>query len=62
MADPVNLNRFRKNKARRAAKDIADKNAVLHGLPKAQKTQARAEASRRDKQLDAGRLDHPDSD
>ncbi|SNS40823.1 DUF4169 family protein [Tropicimonas sediminicola] len=46
MADPINLNRFRKAKARKQAREDADRNSVLYGLPKAKKTRARAEAER----------------
>lgn len=37
MGKPVNLNRFRKQKARAENKARADQNAVLHGLPKAER-------------------------
>lgn len=60
MAEPVNLNRFRKAKARREARAEADRNAVLHGLPKAEKLRARAEAEREARRLDGLRLDRPD--
>ncbi len=56
MADPVNLNRFRKERAREAARRQADRNAAFHGLTKAEKTRARAEAAREARQFDAGRL------
>ncbi|MFD0979915.1 DUF4169 family protein [Tropicimonas aquimaris] len=46
MADPINLNRFRKTKARKQAREDADRNAVLYGLPKAETARARAEAER----------------
>ena len=36
MNTPVNLNRFRKQKARAEDKARADQNAALHGLSKAQ--------------------------
>lgn len=42
MGKPVNLNRFKKQKARADDKVRADKNAVLHGLPKADRTLAKA--------------------
>ena len=38
MAEPVNLNRFRKQKARAERKARADENAVKHGRTKAQKS------------------------
>ncbi|MBY6047014.1 DUF4169 family protein [Vannielia litorea] len=43
---PVNLNRVRKDKARAEKKARADQNAAFHGLTKAQKEQAKAEAAR----------------
>lgn len=55
MADPINLNRFRKAKARKEARETADRNAILHGLPKAEKARARAEAERIARTHEAGR-------
>ncbi|WP_372894065.1 DUF4169 family protein [Rhodosalinus sp.] len=47
MADqPINLNRYRKAKARTEAKRQADENAVAFGRTRAEKAQARAEADR----------------
>ncbi|ATI42522.1 hypothetical protein CBW24_11230 [Pacificitalea manganoxidans] len=58
MADtPINLNRVRKERARSARKAAAERNAVLHGLTKAQKTAARGEAERISKLHDAARRD-----
>lgn len=37
MSTPINLNRFRKQKARAENKARADQNAALHGLSKAQR-------------------------
>ncbi|SPJ28730.1 DUF4169 family protein [Falsiruegeria mediterranea] len=50
MAEPVNLNRFRKEKARAEKKARADQNAVKFGRTKAEKdlTQARADKAKRD--------------
>ncbi len=47
---PVNLNRFRKAKARAEKKARADENAVKHGRTKAQKQleKARSEKAARD--------------
>jgi hypothetical protein len=42
MNTPVNLNRFRKQKARADDKARADQNAALHGLSKAQREQEKA--------------------
>jgi len=50
MGKPVNLNRFRKNKARAEKKARAEQNAVSFGRGKAEKEleRARAEKARRD--------------
>lgn len=50
MAEPVNLNRFRKDKARATKKARADENAVRFGRTKAEKKleQARTDQARRD--------------
>ncbi|MFV0360398.1 DUF4169 family protein [Tropicimonas sp.] len=55
MAEPVNLNRFRKSRARRQAREAADRNAAFHGLTRAQKAAARAEAERATRAFEAGR-------
>ena len=57
MAEPVNLNRFRKQKARAERQARASENAVKHGRTKAEKS---LEAARRNKalrDLDAHRSD-----
>ncbi|WP_371060287.1 DUF4169 family protein [Rhodosalinus sp. 5P4] len=46
MTTPVNLNRYRKARARTEAKARADENAVKFGRTKAEKQAARAEAER----------------
>ena len=50
MVEPVNLNRFRKEKARADTKARADQNAVKFGRTKAEKdlAQARSEKAARD--------------
>ena len=52
MAQPVNLNRFRKQKARDEKRREADANAAKHGLTKAQKELARARAEKAKRDLD----------
>ena len=42
MGKPVNLNRFKKQKARTEKSARADQNAALHGLPKAVRDLAKA--------------------
>ncbi|MEO9782188.1 MAG: DUF4169 family protein [Sedimentitalea sp.] len=50
MSNPVNLNRFRKDKARAEKKDRADQNAITYGRTKDEKLldRARADKARRD--------------
>lgn len=60
MAEPVNLNRFRKEKVRAATKARANENAVKHGRSKAQKAAERADEIRMQRQLDGHRQD-PDT-
>ncbi|MEP3333846.1 DUF4169 family protein [Sedimentitalea sp.] len=50
MSKPVNLNRFRKDKARTEEKDRADQNAITYGRTKDEKLldRARADKARRD--------------
>ena len=55
MAEPVNLNRFRKQKARAENKARADENAVKFGRTKAEKLQEGALAEKAEKTLDAHR-------
>jgi len=43
---PINLNKARKARDKANAKFRANENAIVHGLPKAAKDQARAEAAR----------------
>jgi len=61
----VNLNRFRKRKAREEAKKKADANARLHGQTKAERTRQRAQRRRLEEAVDGARLDeapdNPDS-
>ena len=58
MAEPVNLNRFRKQKARAEKKARASENAVKFGRTKAEKLQQRALAEKAEKTLEA----HPRED
>ncbi|WP_420567769.1 DUF4169 family protein [Thalassovita sp.] len=52
MAEPVNLNRFRKNKARAEKKARADQNAVKFGRTKAEKQLDRTQADKATRDLD----------
>jgi hypothetical protein len=62
MAAPVNLNKVRKARARSAARRKADANAAFHGLTRAQKDAARAEAERAAARLDWGARARPDEE
>jgi len=57
MGKPVNLNRFRKQKARVSDKARADENAARFGRPKALKTQERAQVDKATRDLDGHELD-----
>ena len=59
---PVNLNKVRKARAKAARKTCADRNAVIHGLPKAARAQARAEADRAARTHEGGRRTGRDDD
>lgn len=58
MAEIINLNRFRKARARAEREATADANRLVHGRTKAEKTQASAERRLTDRRLDGARLDH----
>ncbi len=57
MSTPINLNRVRKDKARKAKRAEADANAVKHGRTKAQKTADMSESQRAREKLDGHRHD-----
>ena len=52
MSKPVNLNRYRKDKARAVKKARADENAIVFGLSKAEKGLRRAEREKSKQDLD----------
>lgn len=52
MGKPVNLNRFRKQKARAEKSARADQNAALHGVRKSERDLAKARTERAQKTLD----------
>ncbi|MCI2393098.1 DUF4169 family protein [Aliiroseovarius sediminis] len=58
---PVNLNRFRKEKARAATKARADENALKYGRTKAQNAAESADEARAQRLLDGHRRD-PDTE
>jgi len=57
MGKPVNLNRYRKNKARADKKARANENAVKFGLSKAERDLERAHADKTRRDLDAHERD-----
>lgn len=57
MTTPINLNRYRKDKARAAKRVKADENAVKFGRSKAQKTAEKARAERDQNTLDGHKRD-----
>ena len=57
MAEPVNLNRFRKEKARAEKKARADQNAVKFGRSKAEKELDRARTEKAKRDLDGHKAD-----
>ncbi|WP_146587799.1 DUF4169 family protein [Puniceibacterium confluentis] len=57
MSEPVNLNRFRKDKARAEKKARADENAVRFGRSKAEKDREAARAARAARDLDGKKRD-----
>lgn len=59
MGDVVNLNRFRKQRARKLREQEADRNRVRHGRTKDEKLKESLEAERRGRDLDGKKLDDP---
>ena len=57
MSKIVNLNRFRKDKARADKRAQADANAVRHGQSKAAKAQEKAKADKARRDLDGHKLE-----
>ncbi|RZJ42946.1 MAG: DUF4169 family protein [Brevundimonas sp.] len=57
MGEVVNLNRFRKDRAKVDAKDTAAANRVTHGRSKAEKTRTAKERARAEKLLDGSKLE-----
>lgn len=57
MTTPVNLNRYRKDKARADKRATADSNAARFGRSKADKTLDRARSDKADTALDGHKID-----
>ena len=62
MADVVNLNRFRKARAKAAAAKTAENNRVKHGTPKALRKQSDAERKRATHEIEGKRLEDDATD
>ena len=57
MSQPVNLNRFRKEKARAQKRARADENAVKFGRTKSEKQREENEAAKKNAHLDGHKRD-----
>lgn len=57
MAEPVNLNRFRKQKARAEKKARADENAVKFGRSKPEKQRDKTQAEKAARHIDGHKRD-----
>ncbi|MGE5515740.1 MAG: DUF4169 family protein [Bacteroidota bacterium] len=62
MAEIVNLNRWRKAKAKQEKTRQADANRVTFGRTKAEKDQARKQAEQQSKLLDGKKVEDPSAD
>ncbi|HMA48298.1 MAG TPA: DUF4169 family protein [Magnetospirillaceae bacterium] len=56
MGEVVNLNRFRKARAKAEQEKLAEENRVRHGRSKSEKTQAVKDQDRTDRDLDGKQL------
>lgn len=61
MAEIVNLNRFRKDRARAERRAEADANAARHGRSKDQKAREAADAARARAVLDGAKREDPEA-
>ena len=59
MSEPVNLNRFRKQKVRADKKARADQNAIKFGRTKVEKQRDKAEAEKASRHIDGHKRDDP---
>ncbi|MCR9079138.1 MAG: DUF4169 family protein [Hyphomonadaceae bacterium] len=57
MAEPVNVNKFRKAKARAEKQQRAAENRIKHGRTKAEKARDKLENNRSARQIDESELD-----
>ncbi|MBE9635730.1 DUF4169 family protein [Salipiger mangrovisoli] len=61
MSNVINLNRFRKDRARAEKRAQADENAARHGRSKAEKQREATEAAKTARDLDGHRLEAGDT-
>lgn len=54
---PINLNKVRKARAKAERRAAADRNAALHGMSRAERERAKAEAERVRRLFEGGRRD-----
>jgi len=62
MSEIVNLNKFRKSKARLGKEDQAAENRVRFGRSKAEKSRAKQDHDRREQDLDGKDMSEPPED
>lgn len=60
MGDVINLNRYRKAKARAEKERLAAEKRARHGRTRTEKQTTRREQERQIKVLDGKRIEHPD--
>ena len=59
---PINLNKARKTRARAARKAEADRNAVIHGMPKADRKRLEQDAARWKARVDGAKREDPEEE
>lgn len=62
MGDVVNLNKFRKRKAKEAREKLADTNRRLHGRTKTERTRDALQKKQLETKVDGARLEEPPRD
>lgn len=60
MVDPINLNKFRKAKARTEKQQRAEENRIKHGRTKSEKARDKLELSRARQRVDQSKCDDAD--
>lgn len=62
MSNVVNLNKFKKRKAKAERKKVAETNRRLHGRTKAERARDALQKKRQESSVDGARLETTDSD